>query len=142
LTTAWFRDPIVDRPENQVTGVMSDESHTLQPADWIVTNANHWVYANTGLTNGSVLPDLVYYEWDSFVTNAVTPPGITVLASSVVPNNVIPGSRHEATVYERGSAFVFAAGTVYFNQHLEDQPPVAQMTKNLLARAGARTYQP
>lgn len=81
---------------------MSDESHTLQPADWIVTNANHWVYANTGLTNGSVLPGFVYYEWDSFVNNAVTPPGITVLASSVVPNNVIPGSRHEATVHERG----------------------------------------
>jgi hypothetical protein len=142
LTTARFRDPIVNRPENQITGVMSDESHTLTPADWIVTNANHWVYANTGLTNGSILPDLVYYEWDSFVNNAVTPPGITILASSVVPNNVIPGSRHEATVYESGAAFVFAAGTVYFNQHLEDQPQVAQMTKNLLTRAGATAYQP
>ena len=143
LTSTRFRDPdVVNRPENQVTGVMSDESHTLTPADWIVTNANHWVYANTGLTNGSILPGLVYYEWDSFVNNAVTPAGVTVLASSVVPNNVIPGSRHEATVYERGSAFVFAAGTVYYNQHLQDQPAVAQMTKNLLARAGATAYQP
>ncbi len=143
LTSTRFRDPdVVNRPENQVTGVMSDESHTLTPADWIVTNANHWVYANTGLTNGSILPGLVYYEWDSLVNNAVTPSGITVLASSVVPNNVIPGSRHEATVYERGSAFVFAAGTVYYNQHLQDQPAVAQMTKNLLTRAGATAYQP
>jgi len=142
LTTARFRDPIVNRPENQLTGVMSDESHTLTPADWIVTNANHWVYANTGLSNGSILPGLVYYEWDTFVNNAVTPSGVTVLASEVVPNPVTPGSVHNATVYERGAAFVFAAGTVYFNQHLEDQPAVAQMMKNLLARASATPYQP
>jgi hypothetical protein len=143
LTSSRFRDPdVVNRPENEVTGVMSDESDTKTPANWIVTNATHWVYANTGLTNGSVLPGLVFYEWDHFVSNAVTPSGVTILASEVVPNDVIPGSQHQATVFERGSAFVFAAGTVYFNQHLEDMPAVAQMTKNLLARAGATAYQP
>jgi hypothetical protein len=144
FTTTLFRNPPVNRPENQLVGVMSDGSHVDpgQEADWVVTNANHWVYANTGLSNGSILPGLIFYEWDGLVNNALTPSGLTVLASSVVPNNVIPGSRHESTVYERGQAFVFAAGTIYFNQHLEDQPAVAQMTKNLLARAGATAYQP
>jgi hypothetical protein len=142
LTTALFRDPIVNRPENQITGVMSDGSHNEQPADWVVTNADHWVYANTGLTNGSHIPDLVFYEWDSLVNNGVTPSGLIVLASSVVPNNIRPGSRHEATIYERGGAFVFAAGTIYFNQHMNDQPAVGQIVSNLLARAGATTHQP
>ena len=142
FTTTLFRNPPVNRPENQLIGAMSDGSHVEQPADWVVTNSNHWVYANTGLSNGSILPGLIFYEWDSFVSNAVTPVGLTILASAVVPNNVRPGSRHEATIYERGQAFVFAAGTIYFNQHLRDQPAVAQITKNLLTKAGATAYQP
>lgn len=142
LTSTLFRDPMVNRPENQITGVMSDGSHIEQPADWIVTNADHWVYANTGLTNGSHIPNLVFYEWDSLVNNGATPSGLIVLASSEVPNNVRPGSRHEATIYERGRAFVFAASTIYFNQHMNDQPAVGQIVSNLLARAGATRHQP
>ncbi|HKY73005.1 MAG TPA: N,N-dimethylformamidase beta subunit family domain-containing protein [Nitrospira sp.] len=142
-TTTHFRDPIVNRPENGLVGVMSDGSHNDPPgAPWIVTNADHWVYAGTGLGNGTAIPDLIFYEWDGLVDNGATPSGITVLASSVVPNNIIPGSRHEATVYERGPAVVFAAGTIYYNQYLRTKSVVAQMMKNVLARAGATAYVP
>lgn len=143
-TTGHFRDPPVNRPENALIGVMSDGSDNanVTPADWVVTNANHWVYAGTGLSNGSVIPGIVYYEWDGLVNNGATPAGTTVLASSVVPNNVISGSRHEATVYERPPAVVFAAGTIYFNQHLRSKPAVAQIMKNVLTRAGATNYAP
>jgi hypothetical protein len=146
LTMTNFRDPLVNRPENQLSGVMSDGSHNETPADWVVTNANHWVYVGTGLANGSTIPGLIYYEWDSLGDNGATPGGITVLVSSVVPNNIRPGSRHEATIYERqtaaGTAVVFAAGTIYFNQHLRSQPVAAQMARNILTRAGATPYQP
>lgn len=142
LTTTNFRDPLVNRPENSLIGILSDGSHNETPADWVVTNANHWVYAGTGLANGSTIPGLIYYEWDSLVDNGATPGGITVLASSVVPNNIRPGSRHEATVYERGPAVVFAAGTIYFNQHLRTDSRVAQIARNVLTRAGATPYQP
>ena len=147
LTTGHFRDPPVNRPENGLVGVLSDGSDNVsnftgQHGDWVVTNANHWVYAGTGLTNGGTIPGLIYYEWDGFVNNAATPAGITVLASSVVPNNVLPGSRHEATIYERPPAVVFAAGTIDFNQHLRAQPVVAQILKNVLTRAGATAYVP
>lgn len=141
LVTTNFRFPPVNRPENALLGVMSDGSHNDVPADWVVTNANHWVYAGTGLSDGSRIPGIIFNEWDGFVDNGHNPPGLTILASSVVPNNVRPGSRHEATIYERGRAFVFAAGTIYWNQHLLDQPAVAQITTNLLNRAGARRYQ-
>jgi hypothetical protein len=142
-TTAHFHDPIVNRPENGLTGVTSDGSNNQLPgADWVVTNPNHWVYAGTGLGNGSIIPELIYYEWDAFVSNNVTPPGTTVLASSVVPNNIRPGSHHEATVYERGPAVVFAAGTIHFNQRLRVDSRVAQIARNVLTRAGATAYQP
>jgi len=135
---------MVNRPENGLIGLMSDGSDNaaLAPADWVVTNANHWVYAGTGLSNGSTIPGIIYYEWDGLVNNGATPPGTTVLSSSVVPNNVIQGSRHEATIYERPPAVVFAAGTIYFNQHLRTKPAVAQILKNVLTRAGASAYVP
>ncbi len=142
LVTRRFRDPSVDRPENALLGVMSDGSHNEQPADWVVANAGHWVYQGTGLSNGDRIPDLVFTEWDGVVNNGRTPQGITVLASSEVPNDVTPGSRHESTIYERGGAFVFAAGTIFFNQHLRSQPVVGTIVSNLLARAGATRHQP
>jgi hypothetical protein len=143
LVTSTFRNPPVNRPENQLVGVMSDATFITQPADWVVTNANHWVYAGTGLSNGSVIPDIVFTEWDGIVNNGLTPAGITVLASSVVPNNVPPTpSRHESTIYERGRAFVFAAGTIFFGQNIRSQPAVGQMVANLLTRAGATAYRP
>jgi len=37
---------------------------------------------------------------------------------------------------------VFAAGTIYFNQHLRTKPAVAQILKNVLTRAGASAYVP
>lgn len=143
LLSTRFRNPPVDRPENQLVGTMSDGSYIEQPADWVVTNEDHWVYANTGLRNGSRIPDLVFNEWDALVNNGLTPQGITILASSAITNNIpLTPSRHEATIYERSGAFVFAAGTIYFNQHMRTQPAVGQMVANLLARAGATEYQP
>jgi hypothetical protein len=143
LTTSTFRNAPVNRPENQLVGVMSDGSFITVPADWVVTNADHWVYTGTGLSNGSVLPGLVFTEWDGLVNNGLTPSGITVLASSVVPSSIpVVGSRHESTIYERGKVFVFAAGSIFFSEHIQDQPAVAQIVGNLLARAGATAYKP
>jgi hypothetical protein len=143
LVTSTFRNPPVNRPENQLVGVMSDATFITQPADWVVTNVNHWVYAGTGLSNGSVIPGIVFTEWDGIVNNGLTPAGITVLASSVVPNNIPPTpSRHESTIYERGRAFVFAAGTIFFGQNIRSQPAVGQIVANLLTRAGASAYRP
>jgi len=105
-------------------------------------DARERIAFGTGLGNGSTIPGLIYYEWDSLVDNGATPGGITVLASSVVPNNIRPGSRHEATVYERGPAVVFAAGTIHFNQLLRTDSRVAQIARNVLTRAGAVPYQP
>ena len=144
LLSTRFRNPPVNRPENQLVGVMSDGAYIDMPADWVVTNANHWVYANTGLVNGSHLPGLIFTEWDGLVNNGLTPQGITVLASSEILNTIplTPGSRHESTIYERGNTFVFAAGSIFFSLHVRTQPAVGQMVSNLLAKSGATAHQP
>jgi N,N-dimethylformamidase beta subunit-like protein len=142
LVSTSFRNSPVNRPENQLVGVMSDGSHILAPQDWVVTNANHWVYANTGLANGSHITGLIFTEWDGLVNNGLTPPGIVVLADSEIINSFTPGSRHEATIYERGNTFVFAAGSIFFSQHIRTEPAVGQMVANLLSHARATAYQP
>lgn len=142
LVSTRFNSSTVNRPENQLVGTMSDGSHIESPQDWVVTNANHWVYANTGLSNGSRIPGVIFTEWDGLVNNGLTPPGLVVLASGEIVNPFTPGSRHEATIYERGGAFVFAAGSIYFSQNIYTRPVIGQMTANLLARAGARMHQP
>ena len=48
--------------------------------------------------------------------------------------------KHEQTFVARD--VVFAAGTIYYNQHLRTQPAVAQILKNVLTRAGASAYVP
>ncbi len=142
LVSTRFRNPPVNRPENELIGIMSDGSHINAPVDWIVTGADHWVYAGTGLAEGARLSGVVGGEWDGLVENGRTPDGIRVLASREVPNDIVPGSRHEATIYERGSAFVFAAGTMYFARGLDTEPAVEKILTNLLTRAGATAYQP
>ena len=60
---------------------MSDGSHNEVPADWVVTNSNHWVYANTGMSDGARIPGIVFNEWDGVVNNGLNPPGLVTLAS-------------------------------------------------------------
>lgn len=142
LVTTRFRNPPVNRPENELLGVMSDGSHIDAPVDWVVTAADHWVYAGTGLGDGARLAGLVGPEWDGVVDNGRAPHGIQVLASTEVPNDFVPGSRHEAVIYERGPAFVFAAGTMYFARGLDTEPAAERILTNLLTRAGATAYRP
>jgi hypothetical protein len=111
--TVLWRSPPVNRPENALLGSMFESTIGFGWCqDWVVSNAGHWLYAGTGLQNGSHIRDLVGYEWDRVYPGS--PPGLQVVASSPVN---LPGAtgRHEATVYTTGSgAIVFNAGTNYW----------------------------
>ena len=54
LVTVRFRDPLIDRPEDALLGVMY-ERRTLGWDDLVISDADHWIFANTGLQNGSHL---------------------------------------------------------------------------------------
>ena len=64
VTVEWREDP-VSLPEDALIGV----GYKLDPVDGdiVVKNASHWIFDNTGLQSGSVLPGLLGYEVDGIL---------------------------------------------------------------------------
>jgi hypothetical protein len=86
LETVQWRQAPVNQPENALLGIMYESLFDYGAgAAWVVSDPSHWVYAGTGLFNGSQIPGLVGYEYDRVRSNGLTPAGMTVLASSPVP---------------------------------------------------------
>jgi hypothetical protein len=138
LTTTTWRSGPVNQPEDNLLGSMFVEIIET-PHDWVVQNANHWIYAGTGLANGDHLPTLVGTEYDRLFPNGYTPPGTIALSESPVFN--VNGSNDVAhgTIYQaRSGAYVFNAGTLHWPRKLsvtanfdEVDSRVQRMTKNL-----------
>jgi hypothetical protein len=114
-TTQWRLAP-VNQPENALQGIMFESLFDYGSSfPWVVTNASHWVYANTGLQNGQSIPGLIGYEYDNVFSNGQTPANLQVLAASPVVDADGVHSTANATIYQAASgALVFAAGTNYF----------------------------
>jgi N,N-dimethylformamidase beta subunit-like protein/HYDIN/CFA65/VesB family protein len=127
LTTNWW-DPIINQPENAMIGVMF---RSAASGNYVVQNAQSWVYANSGFVNGSSINGLVGYEFDNVWNNGFTPPGLTVLSSSPVSDG--SGNKYNAnsTIYTAPSgAIVFAAGTTSWSMGL------SSVNWNTLTNAG------
>jgi len=120
-------------------------------ADWICTQPDHWLFANTGMKRGDGIPGLVGWEWHG--DPALEVPGLEIIAEGATqsapgkPN----GGHYTATLYPgpKGN-FVFNASTIWWGDGLSAPPGyvrpavytkpqgpdrrVQQITKNLLAR--------
>ena len=135
VTTMWRSSP-VNLPEDAFEGVMYN---TVVPtSDIVISNASNWVFAGTGLTNGSHLPNLLGDEGDS--EGPDTPAGTELLAHSPYLSS---GTTHYAdmTVYTAPSgATVFAAGTITWSNGLDSfaggtpNSAAQQITRNILAK--------
>ena len=125
LTTVPFRSAPVNRPEQQLLGVMYDDYFDAEatPQSYIVQNSTNWIYAGTGFVNGSSVPGILGYETDRFFSAAPYPfsiPGSYTLVSSSpftniegasgVANSSIYQSYNPATGIAGG--WVFGAGTI------------------------------
>ena len=147
VTTKW-RDAPVNRPEGQLLGV----EYVYNPVDGDVVidnvNAAPWVFENTGLTRGSVLPGLLGYEVDAVTFNS--PVGTTRLAQSPFYNEATKRTEysHMAFYTAPSGAIVFSTGTIQWSWGLDDwrgtdrtsrvSAPAQQITRNVLRRfAGA-----
>lgn len=109
LTTVNWRDPPVNRPENQLIGNQYESNPVL--ADMVITQPDSWVFANTGLQQGDRLPQLVSGEYDRYSPGPGVPDGVEILAHSPV---VCQGraSYADMTYYTAPSgAGVFDTGT-------------------------------
>jgi hypothetical protein len=127
LTTANWRVPPVNRPEQALLGVQ----FTAQTGDtwdntvaYKVSNNTNWVYAGSGFANGASIPKISGYEvdrqWAGFPQPAYQGQTYSMLASSPFVDYPGGGSdTQNASIYEATSgAWVFTSGTMGWNYAL------------------------
>ena len=159
--TYTWRDPLNNRPENALLGIMyiGDGTALYGGYNFVVANNSDPYYANTGVSLGTTFSQLVGYEWDGVVNNGFTPPGLVVLGSSPVTANAWPegDSTHTAAQVSSAARYtaasgakVFSTGTIQWMWGLNSigvNPPrvdarVQQMTVNVLSGMGAKPLTP
>jgi hypothetical protein len=133
LTTVPWRNPPVNRPEQQTLGLMYVDYFpgTSPSQSLIVQNASHWLWAGTGFTNGTSVPGVLGYELDQEFVNSALPSsraGTYVLLSNspFVGQNVTTTAN--ASIYQATAgpgAWVFNAGTIYWSLGLDSYTPPA-----------------
>ncbi len=144
LATNQFR--YLGRSEAQLLG----NQYVADPVvgDVTIANAAHWLYAQTGATEGAKLPGLLGYEVNAYV-EGVSPAQTRILARSPF---TFEGRNltSDVTYYvDRSSAQVFSSGTIQWSWGLDSYipgglrpdyaSPVAQaFTANLYAAIGER----
>src|SRR6267143_1289570 len=132
--TGRFRDPPINRPEEQLVGTMY-ESWMLFGQSWVVRNDAHPIYEGTGLTNGDSIPQLVGYEYDRTFARD-TPGAVDVVGRSPLVDAEGNPGLSEATVYTAPSgAVVFGAGSIFWPRGVDGQlrdARVERMTANML----------
>jgi uncharacterized membrane protein len=134
LKTVQWRDPPVNRAEQQLVGVQYTVmvpwiQATNAWQDYIVSNSGHWVYAGTGFKDGDKVPSIVGYEADQLfnqypVPNAVSGTYILLSRSPLNTNNLVGNS----SVYQAQSgAWVFAAGSNAWSYGLDNYNSVPSL---------------
>lgn len=124
--TVEWREPPLNEPENTVLGEMYN-GILAEAAPLVLAEGVRPLLNGTSLHVGTALPDLVVQEFDGVVQNGLTPPSLTILASSPVTcataSNLCPGGKgvSNATLYTTPSgAKVFDAGTFQWEWGLDD----------------------
>jgi hypothetical protein len=122
--TAQWRDPVLDRPENAMIGIMySGFTHQQQGFPWVLgAQANAPFVAGTGLQPGQQYGcDVVGYEWDRVFKNGAGPANLQVLATSTTKTQDGVADVSNTTYYIAAShALVFATGSIYWTESLDD----------------------
>jgi hypothetical protein len=123
-----FRD--LGRPEAALIGAEYVDwyrnRYPNQPYRVVRADRVPWLFARTGLKDGSLIPG--YYGIEIDGTTSASPPGTTVVAT--IPN-IFPGETADMTYYTTGAgAEVFDAGTINFGGAAAN-PYVARMLHNL-----------
>jgi hypothetical protein len=149
-TTILWRDPFLNRPEQQLIGVQFSGSIAIDAPNvpYVVKNSSSWVYAGTGLADGDSIPKMVGYEMDSSMPSAPLPNAVAgtyqVLSQSPFTDAGGAAMTANSSIYQAPSgAWVFGAGTTSWAWGLSDDgdgyvdPRIQRITANLLQRFGA-----
>lgn len=126
------------RPEQALVGVQYIAPLSFDFTPLVVTNADHWLWARTGLSNGDQIPDMVGYEIDTVFADVARPVGEQILLSA----SPFQGNIQNTSIYQAPSgALVFGSGTMNWNRGLghpwyrsQEREAIKQATRNLLGR--------
>jgi hypothetical protein len=142
-TTLLWRDPLLNRPEQSLMGVMytSDGPYTSN-VPYVVTNSSHWGYQGTAIKDGDSVAGIVGYEMDRLMTNYPAPNAISQTLLSNSPFTDVAGLADHAnsSLYQAPSkAWVFASGTMSWSWALDNawtsaqtDPRIQQTTATIL----------
>ena len=135
LTNFYGVNDPVAQPENALMGVMWHADPV--DGDIAVSNASHWVYANTGVVNGTHFRGLLGYETDAVFDNGYSPDGLEIVANSPDPK----GFSNMVTYTAPSGSVVFATGSIQWAWGLDDfggrglvNAAAQQVTRNVLSR--------
>ncbi len=139
LTTVNFRDAPVNRPENELLGVMYEDNFDDSIAyPFIVQNSSHWFFEGTGLHDGDQIPGVISSEYDNAWNNGFTPANVTILSNTPI---IVTGGVANPAIYTAPSgAMIFDASTNIWALFLDDNEwesvpidaRIQRMTTNLL----------
>lgn len=122
VTSQW-RDPVLNRPENALIGIMYSSLVSNQFGfPWQVSSlAKSSLLDGTGLEPGRQYGcDIVGYEWDRIFANGATPAGLQVLATSnAVSYTATPDTSNTTYYIAPSGAMVFATGSIYWTTALD-----------------------
>jgi hypothetical protein len=147
-TTVLWRDPFLNRPEQQLMGVQFSGGQLAisgPNAPYVVRNSSSWVYAGTGLADGDSIPGIVGYETDSSMSSFPLPTSVAgtyqVLSQSPFTDPGGTAMIANSSIYQAPSgAWVFGAGTISWSWGLDANgvvdPRIQRITANLLNRFG------
>jgi hypothetical protein len=136
--------------------LMGSSSYGVGAADWICQAPDHWLYQNTGLKKGDMIPHVIGWEYHGQPVKE--DPSLVILAGGNTrkkdpKTNLIEETknRYAATIYTAAEGnFVFNAATCWWNMLLarppgsknpprgvdfsNEDPIVQQITRNLFAK--------
>jgi len=150
--TVEWANPLINRPEQVLTGLQFTSQLTWgQNAGYVVSNSSHWMYAGTGFHDGDVVPGIVGYEVDRYMSNLPLPTltSRTLLSQSPVTSvGGVPDVANSSIYQVASGAWVFDTGTMSWSWALDNydhtvaDTRIQQATANVLNTFLSGTPQP
>jgi hypothetical protein len=143
VTQNWWGQPPADAPASQIVGDSYVGFNNVQSFPLVVSDASSWLFAGTGLHDGSTVPGVLFTDFDQYVPSRPNPPDVEILAHSPVIIQFDGAHLDADTEYytwRPSGAGVFESGTNNWINALQTcsspsdcpAPLVQKMTGNLL----------
>jgi hypothetical protein len=125
--------------EANLLGVVCTETGMMTAAPYLVMEASHWIFAETGLRNGDMFGEVSLHErchggasgLETDKKSLHSPTNTLVLAKGLNPHN----GGAEMVYYELdGGGAVFSVGSITYPACLLVDPGVSQITANVINR--------